>query len=145
MKQPMRTTATFAGIAVLSWACATHRSVPPQGTASASSAVYGSAIVPVKKGSDTDGILRVTNNSREALQVFLASPGGDSFLREIQPQSSDFFRVPGRRQGDTISLRAKTSTGREYTSGQPITLGASSCAKNYGPPPAVPGCEWTVP
>ena len=145
MKHAMRTTATFAGIAVLTWACANRQSLPPQGTPSASSAVYGSVIVPVKKESDNDGILRVTNNTKETIQVFLTAAGGDTFLRLIQPETSDFFRVPGKRKGDTISLRAKTAGGREYTSGEPITLSASSCPRNYGSPPAVPGCEWTVP
>ena len=137
--------ATAAGIAALSWACATSQPLPPTGTAAATSAVYGSIIVPTKKGSDAKGVLRVTNNTREAVQVFLTTPGGDTFLRQFQPGTSESLQVSGKAPGDTISLKAKTTSGREYTSGEPITLSAGTCARNYGAPPAVPGCEWTLP
>ena len=145
MKHQRRIAATAAGITALSWACRTSQSVPAQGTPSATSAVYGSVIVPVKKGSDASGVLRVTNNSSEAVQVFLVAPSGDSFLRLIRPGDSEAFHLAGKAPGDTISLRAKTENGREYTSRELITLSAKTCAKNNGAPAAVPGCEWTVP
>ena len=114
-------------------------------TPSATSAVYGSEIVPVRKKSDDTGILRVTNHTREALQVFLTSASGDTYLRLIEPGASESLHVPGKVPGDTISLKAKTPRGSEYTTTQQITLSANSCTRNFGPPSAQPGCEWIVP
>lgn len=145
MKLPMRATAAAAGIAALAWGCRTNQSLPPQGTPSATSAIYGSVIVPVKKGSDAGGVLRVTNNTNEAVQVFLSASSGDTFLRLIRPGDSEAFHLSGKAPGDAISLRAKTQSGREYASTQPITLSSNSCPRNNGAPPAVPGCEWTLP
>jgi hypothetical protein len=144
MKHPMKTTAA-AGVAALTWACATSRPLPVEGTPSASSAVYGSVIVPVKNESDGSGVLRITNNTQEAIQVFLTTPNGDTFLRMVRAGNSEPVHVPGKSPGDTIALRAKTQSGREYTSRQSITLSANSCARNYGTSTAAPECEWTVP
>ena len=144
MKHPIEVTAAV-GIAALNWACASSRPLPIEGTPSASSAVYGSVIVPVKNDADGSGVLRITNNTDEAVQVFMTTPSGETFLRMVRPGNSEPVHVPGKSPGDTIALRAKTPSGREYTSRQSITLSANSCARNYGAPAAIPGCEWTLP
>ncbi|HJP86412.1 MAG TPA: hypothetical protein VJ852_10510 [Gemmatimonadaceae bacterium] len=144
MKYRDRITVMAAGIAALGWACAVSPPLPPQGTPAAPSAVYGSMIVPVEKNSDGTGVLRITNNTREAVQVFLTAPSGETFLRTVRAGNSEPVHVPGKAPGDTISLRAKTASGREYTSREPIALSAS-CARNYGAATPVPGCEWTLP
>ena len=91
------------------------------------------------------GILRVTNYTREAMQVYKTVAGKDTYLRLIQPGNSESFQVEGTTPGQVIYLKATTPSGREYTSRDGITLGAGSCTRNYGAPPAKPGCEWTVP
>ena len=99
----------------------------------------------LNKGSGAEGILRVTNSTRESVQVFMTTQSGETFLRLVQPGNSESFHVPGKQPGDAISLLAKTQSGREYTSREAITLSANSCTRNYGAPPATPGCEWMLP
>ena len=50
------------------------------------------------------GTLRVTNYTRDAVQVFLFSPNGDTFLRLIQPGNSESFHVSGSHPGDVVQL-----------------------------------------
>jgi hypothetical protein len=91
------------------------------------------------------GILRVTNYAREAVQVFLTTASGDTFLRLIQPGASESFHLPGTSPGEVVHLKAKTTSGREYTPREGITLGDATCARNFGAPSATLACEWILP
>ena len=91
------------------------------------------------------GTVRVTNYTRDAVQVFLVSPNGDTYLRLIQPGNSESFHVPGSRPGDVVQLKAKTSSLREYTSHETITLAGAGCAKSLDTQQKRSDCEWRLP
>jgi len=108
-------------------------------------ACASTSTTPTNTNAPARGVLRVTNYTGEAVQVYQTVAGTDTYLRLVPPGNSETVQVDGTTPGQVIYLKARTQSGREYTSGNGITLGAGSCTRNYGPPPATPGCEWRVP
>lgn len=150
MKHEISTPRVALAVATLGLACATSAPVTdPSATPAAASAIYGSQIVPVK-GKDNAlakpvGILRVTNNLSEMVQVWVMNSSTDTYLRSIAANSSETISVPGATAGTVVQLRAKSPSGREIKTMAGITLARESCARNLGAPPPTPGCEWTIP
>lgn len=68
--------------------------------------------------------LHVTNNTSQAVNVYVVSGGNDMFLRTVPAGSAEHIPVSGVAAGSTVSLRAST------VGGTPLTYSKSNVVLN---------------
>ncbi len=68
--------------------------------------------------------LHVTNNTSQAVNVYVVSAGNDMFLRTVPAGSAEHIPVTGVAAGSSVSLRAST------VGGTPLTYSKSNVVLN---------------
>jgi hypothetical protein len=68
--------------------------------------------------------VHVTNNLREAANIYINSGGTDIFVGQVQPNSSADLPVSGVASGTTVTLRAKTAGGTGYSKANVLMSGS---------------------
>src|SRR5688500_8208336 len=68
--------------------------------------------------------LHVTNNTSQAVNVYVVSGGNDMFLRTVPAGSAEHIPVTGVAAGSSVSLRAST------VGGTPLTYSKSNVVLN---------------
>ena len=63
--------------------------------------------------------LHVTNNTSQAVNVYVVSGGNDMFLRTVPAGSAEHIPVTGVAAGSSVSLRASTVGGTPLTYSKP--------------------------
>ena len=83
--------------------------------------------VQVKTGTEpTSGLtLSVTNNSSQAVNVYVTSGGNDIFVGQVAPNSTQQLKVSGIASGSTVALRATTADGARTYRRDNVTLSDS--------------------
>ena len=92
-----------------------------------------SRTVQVRTGTEPQGgvSLSVTNNSSQAMNVYVSSGGNDIFVGQVAPNSTQQLKVSGVASGSTVALKATTADGARTYRRDNVTL-----SENY---------SWTVP
>jgi hypothetical protein len=75
--------------------------------------------------------LSVTNNSSQAVNVYVTTGGNDIFVGQVAPNSTQQLKVSGVASGSTVSLKGTTADGAQTYRRDNVTL-----TDNY---------SWTVP
>jgi len=71
--------------------------------------------------------VRVTNNLSQAVNVYVASGGSDTFLRQVAANSTEELPVQGVAAGTSVTLRARTVDGtRTYSKDNVVLSGGVS-------------------
>jgi hypothetical protein len=66
--------------------------------------------------------LSVTNNSSQAVNVYVTTGGNDIFVGQVAPNSTQQLKVSGVASGSTVALKAATADGTRTYRRDNITL-----------------------
>ncbi|HKG93777.1 MAG TPA: hypothetical protein VKA84_17850 [Gemmatimonadaceae bacterium] len=87
-------------------------------------AACGSRQVEVRSGPrpTSEVSVRVTNNLSQGVNVSVVSGGNESFLRQVNANSTETLPVQGVAAGTSVTLRATTVDGRNTYTRENVVL-----------------------